>query len=274
MRGMVASKGLTTILVATDGGEWETHAQSTLGVRIVADDTAPPNSTGVVGLAYDHTNANVTGMLMGSADETALGGKVGAYYAHIAKPEDASAGRDVRRRDNRDLNKRSANQTFRLGDVVRQLSNPCEPSAIAAVVRVLYSRRAQQQSRRLLILVELDSDMKFTVEPDCLPVFFPASWLNWSRLDDESSLSIHDIQRMQTVGAPGACIRAFTQLVFSHACVAWKGIHNREEEELGGPHFCCYSGEVCRSESDAHTSESTGSNQDSKGEEHQNDSFR
>lgn len=223
VHGLVASRGFATILVATDLGEWETHPLSTVGTRIVADETEPANSTGVVGLAYGHTNKTVTGMLMGRADETALGGKVGAYCAHIAKTEDPPAGSGPNPRNGvgLDPNKRAANHTFRLGDVLQQLAKPCEPSesVFAAVVRVLYSRRAQQQSRRLLILVELDSQKKFTATPDCPPVFFPASWLHWSRLESELSVPIEDIQRIETVSAPRACIRAFTQLV-SHGCVA------------------------------------------------------
>lgn len=96
VRGMIASKGVVTMLVATDAGEWETQPLSEVGVRVFfMEESSADEHTGVVGFAYDHTNTRVVGMLLGNPDETALGGKMGAYCSHIPKPEGRGWARSV-----------------------------------------------------------------------------------------------------------------------------------------------------------------------------------
>lgn len=198
--GMVACKRYATIVVATDQGTWETIPLSEVGVHMFAENTQPPADIGVVGFAYDHTNKNVTGMLMGSANETALGGKMHAFCAHVARPLAEDAGlRETRKRDE-ELH-RPISQSFHLGDIVKQVGDPSQTSPVfAAVVRVLYARRGQQQSRRMLILLELDSHKKLKFSSTTgSALFFPASWSNWGQLSPHTMMEVADIDLIDKV---------------------------------------------------------------------------
>lgn len=98
--------------------------------------------------------------------------------AHVLKPME----RDPRLRE--DPKARFINQSFAFGDIVVPVSADGkveEGSQIAAaVVRVLYARRAgNQQARRLLILCEVTTEGSSFTLPDS-KAFFPASWPNWT----------------------------------------------------------------------------------------------
>lgn len=194
--GMVAHQGLASLLVATDEGTWITVPLSAWGNTVTADESPICEDVSVVGFAYDNRNAHVTGMLLGGSDDGGvLRGKMDAYCAHIARPLDDM----LTRLRERDACARPEAQTFCLGDRVRQLGHPNSPSVYAAVVRVLYSRRGRKQARRLLILIELDGMMQLTFSSSNPPSFFPASWSNWTRVENESNLSINDIDKLDQV---------------------------------------------------------------------------
>lgn len=194
--GMVASQGVLTLIIAMDDGTWATEFVSDLGTIIVLEAETDEEQTGVVGFAYDHSNKQVTGMLLGSSDEGALGGSMHAYRAHVAKPPEESTSRVRGREGNR-----AGNQSFALGDHVRQLGDPTRPPTFAAVVRVLYSRRGSTQSRRMLVLTELDDNLRLMCRESNPLLFFPGSWANWARLEEESTLDIDDIRRVDEVRA-------------------------------------------------------------------------
>lgn len=168
---------------------------SDLGTRIVAEAVDACVTTGVVALAYDHTNTQVTGMLLGATEELLLGGKVPAFYSHIARLPDERDSRLRGREGNRTLN-----HSFSLGDFVQQLGTPTN-GAFAAVVRVLYSRRASVQARRMLILVELDSECNINFEDSDRAIFFPASWSNWAPVSNHATLTYEDMQMLNGVRA-------------------------------------------------------------------------
>lgn len=192
--GMLAHQGLASLLVASDAGTWKTFPTASWGEEIRAEETPPADNTGVVAFAYDNANVHVTGMLMGSSEDGVVCGKMHAYCAHIARPLDET----LTRLRGRDANARPGAQTFCLGDHVQKVNDPNSPT-FAAVVRVLYSRRGVAQARRLLVLVELDRHLKLMCNSSKPPLFFPGSWLNWTRLESESTLSVEDIQYLDKV---------------------------------------------------------------------------
>lgn len=199
--GMVASISEVSFVVAKDDGRWSTELLSDLGNTVVLEDeSSEPKENGVVALSYDNANKVVTGMLLGSTDEGALGGKIHAYCAHVAIPQD-----DSTHRGRGGDAKRQVSPSFALGDHVQQLTrvssrvSPSRPHTFAAVVRVLHSRRGVSQARRLLILVELDAELKLICNDSNPPLFFPASWANWTRHTKKSTLNVDDIARLDQV---------------------------------------------------------------------------
>lgn len=197
--GMVAATGLLTLLVAMDDGKWQNIDVSDAGSKVVEDTSVPPdNFSGVAGFAYDQTNTHVSGMLLGCDELPLLGGKMHAYCCHIARPPFES--RDSRLRG-REPTPRPEEVSFSLGDCVRQLGDPSRLNSFATVVRVMYSRRGTVQARRLLVLLELDDQMQLAFSASSPPTFFPASWMNWTRLDNASTLEASDIHKVNEVSA-------------------------------------------------------------------------
>lgn len=195
--GMVANRGFASILVATDEGCWQSIPLSDVGTKLVAEALEETeDDTGVAALAFNHANTQVTGMLLGRCDEMVMGGKLRAFYSHIARPSDD---RDTRLRPGRAAANHACKHSFSLGDFVKQLGHPNEPLGFGVVVRVLYSRRGKAQARRMLVLTEVFADLKLTISKDDPPVFFPASWMNWSRVENKSSLSYAEIPLLNEV---------------------------------------------------------------------------
>lgn len=67
---------------------------------------------------------------------------------------------------------------------------------------MLYARRAHQQARRMLILIELDSDQKLMFSSSCPALFFPASWLNWAQLSPHTMMEVENIDLIDKVRQP------------------------------------------------------------------------
>lgn len=175
--GMVASVAVTTVVIATDHGQWVTVPLKEVG-STVAREESPTAGGGVVALCVNHFNKQVVGMFLGESDEFVLQGGMNAYLAHVARPME----RDARLRE--DPKAKFANQSFSLGDIVVPVSADGkmqhEGPHVAAVVRVLYSRRVgNSQARKLLLLCELEHAAASVSLPDSKE-FFPASWGSWT----------------------------------------------------------------------------------------------
>lgn len=195
--GMVAATGLLSLLVAMDDGNWHNIDNDDVRSKVVEDISEPSDTfSGVAGFAYDQTNKNVSGMLLGCDEMPLLGGQMYAYCSHIARQPIENRDPRLRGRE------RPEELSFSLGDRVRQLGDPSRPKSFATVVRVMYSRRrGKVQARRYLVLVELDEKMQLTFSDSSPPMFFPASWMNWTQVDDASTLEVSDIQRVDEVSA-------------------------------------------------------------------------
>lgn len=180
--GMVAYVGALAHEVGTDSGEWVSLSKDDFSQCASAEIT-PPKGSIVAALTFDCANKQVTGMLFAEAEEKVMNGIMNAYLAHIRKPVE----RDERLRER--TSTRYAVQSFAIGDILQQLNR--SPPAVATVARVLYSRRATQQARRLLILLELHPEEKYALPAK--KIFFPGSWANWTR-KTESAPSASSVQ--------------------------------------------------------------------------------
>lgn len=195
--GMLASKRLASLVIAMDDGKWRIELMSDVGSKVVADTTPVEDDfDGVLALAYGQSKNHVSGMLLGGDRQTLLGGKMSAYCSHIARTQ--SDDRDPRLRG-KEGNMRAEEQSFSLGDCVQQIHNTHTPQAFATVVRVLYSPRGKEQARRMLVLLELNGEMKLTFSASNPPIFFPASWLHWTQLEQRETLELEDIKRVEEV---------------------------------------------------------------------------
>lgn len=186
-------------LVATDDCQWLSVSNSELSECVTAENNPPAGSNHVVALSYDCSNKNVVGMLLGEDATAIMKGVMSSYKAHIMKPQEQ---RDERLREqNQQL--RYAVQSFAIGDVVQQLKQT-PGAATAVVVRVLYTRRAVQQSRRMLILLELPSKGPGYALPE-EKIFFPGSWSNWTRIPGEDYVTLSKASIRELNKVPSAC---------------------------------------------------------------------